>query len=409
MSTPVLMPKQGITVESCFLSEWHVEENDTVEVGTKLFSYETDKAVFDYISEIKGVIIKKLYHQGDIVNVLEPVCYIGEPGEKIDLEFEIQDEKISEVNEKVEINDSKKSHLENTTVNSSQEIFVSPRAKNKARKQNINTENLKPSGPNGRIIERDISLSNIKSHEVNRTQEDEFIIKPLSHMRKLIGKAMMNSLQNTAQLTHTLSFDATNILNYRKYLKSNIDDEAISRITLNDIIVYAVSRVLKNHKDLNAHFENQQLRMFNHSHIGIATDTKRGLMVPTLFQADTLTLTQLSNQAKSLINDCISGSVNPDLLTGASFTISNLGVLDIEHFTPIINPPQTGILGVNTISTRIKKDDYGRVVFYEAMGLSLTYDHQVIDGAGASRFLKELKEYLQDFQKNIELDENGLR
>ncbi|MDI6452803.1 dihydrolipoamide acetyltransferase family protein [Peloplasma aerotolerans] len=409
MATPVLMPKQGITVESCFLSEWHVKENDVIEIGTVLFSYETDKAVFDYTSEVEGVVIKILYEQGEIVNVLEPVCYVGKPGEKVEVEIESEPKDKPKIVEDVKDEIVNSKDVNHSNLNTSQNVFASPRAKGKANKQNIDIKSLRGTGPNGRIIERDVSYSNRMSSDLQTDNEQKFDIKPLSNMRKLIGKAMMNSLQNTAQLTHTLSFDATDIINYRKLLKLKEKEESLPKITLNDIIVYSVSRVLKSHMDLNAHFDNQELKVFNHMHIGIATDTKRGLMVPTLFNADTLSLSQMSIQAKSLINDCLAGSINPDLLSGASFTISNLGTLDIEHFTPIINPPQTGILGVNTITTQVKKDEYGRIVFFEAMGLSLTYDHQVIDGAGASRFLKELKEYLQDFTKNIESDPYGLR
>lgn len=409
MAIPVLMPKQGMTVESCFLSEWHVKENDEVKIGTLLFNYETDKAVFEYLSEAEGVILKILYQQGEIVNVLEPVCYVGQLGEKIDyIDLPFNEDKVhkTEMSKEVEALIEEKSVIvkQNTKNN-----YASPRAKIKARKQNLDLTQLMGTGPEGRILERDVSsLKIIEKNSKITSIEDDFIIKPISNMRKIIGKAMMNSLQNTAQLTHTLSFDATDMLHYRKKLKELERDQSIPKITLNDMIIYAVSRVLKNHKDLNAHFVDSQLKIFNHMHIGIATDTKRGLMVPTLLDADTLSLSKISEQAKLLISQCIAGQINPDLLTGASFTISNLGTLDIEHFTPIINPPQTGILGVNTIMTQVKKDDFGRYLFYEAMGLSLTYDHQVIDGAGASRFLKDLKEYLQTFSKQIESDSNGL-
>ncbi|MBN2300425.1 MAG: 2-oxo acid dehydrogenase subunit E2 [Acholeplasmataceae bacterium] len=402
MANQVLMPKQGNTVESCFLSNWHVKENDKVEVGTLLFSYETDKAVFEFLSEVDGVVLKLLYKEGEIVDVLSPVCYIGEPGETVDIKIKhMVDEPTEKTvetidNQRVETTEDEKIVLSNNH-------FASPRAKAKAHKQNIDLNRIKGSGPNGRIIDRDISLSK-QNNDLAFAQDTSYTIKSLSNIRKIIGKTMMKSLQNTAQLTHTLSFDISDIVLFRKeIIKPNLP-----KITFNDILVYAVSRVLKNHIELNAHFIDGELRIFNHVHMAIATDTPRGLMVPVLKNVDMLTLSDISKQAKKLISQSVSGSINPDLLTGGSFTISNLGTLDIEHFTPIINPPQTGILGVNTITSRVKTDDMGRFVFYQAMGLSLTYDHQVIDGAGASRFLRDLKVYLESFSNHIKTEPFGL-
>ena len=138
------------------------------------------------------------------------------------------------------------------------------------------------------------------------------------------------------------------------------------------------------------------MRYFNNVNLGIAVDTDRGLMVPTVFAAEKLTLNQLSKAAKSVITDAQSGNINPDLLKGASFTITNLGSLGIESFTPVINPPQTGILGVGTITKRIKEVN-GEDVTYPAMGLSLTFDHRALDGAPAAKFLKELCTALENF------------
>jgi pyruvate dehydrogenase E2 component (dihydrolipoamide acetyltransferase) len=162
------------------------------------------------------------------------------------------------------------------------------------------------------------------------------------------------------------------------------------------MILFADSRTLGNHKDLNAHFLNDTIRYFHHVNLGIAVDTDRGLMVPTLFGADTLSLNELSIRAKQLAEECKSGSINPDLLRNGSFTVTNLGTLDIESFTPVLNPPQTGILGVNNIVQRAREVN-GEYEFYPAMGLSLTFDHRAIDGAPAARFLKELKTNLESF------------
>jgi pyruvate dehydrogenase E2 component (dihydrolipoamide acetyltransferase) len=201
---------------------------------------------------------------------------------------------------------------------------------------------------------------------------------------------MLASLQNTAQLTHTASFDATAILACRKQFKS---DPAMSGVTLGDIILYTVTRTLPGFPELNAHLLDTTLRIFSQVNLAVAVDAERGLMVPVVFNASQKTLPELSNGLKQLAEQCRAGSVPPDLLSGGSFTVSNLGQFGIESFTPILNPPQTGILGVNTISYRIREDGST----YPAMTLSLTYDHRALDGAPASRFLQALCKALEEF------------
>jgi pyruvate dehydrogenase E2 component (dihydrolipoamide acetyltransferase) len=136
---------------------------------------------------------------------------------------------------------------------------------------------------------------------------------------------------------------------------------------------------------------------YKNVHIGVAVDTDRGLMVPTLFNADLKSLNEISKEIKMLVKECQKGTISPDLLKGGTFTITNLGTLDIESFTPVINPPQTGILGVNNITQRVREID-GEYEYYPAMGLSLTFDHRAVDGAPAGKFLKELKVNLESFE-----------
>ena len=234
------------------------------------------------------------------------------------------------------------------------------------------------------------------------SSEDWLVLNPqydevkVSNIRKVIAKAMHQSLATTAQLTLNSSFDATELLAYRKKLKAAQERLGLENITLNDMILFAVSRTLLNHKDLNAHYLNDTVRYFHNVNLGMAVDTERGLMVPTIFSADRLPLNEIARRAKQLASECQSGSINPDLLQNGSFTVTNLGTLDIESFTPVLNPPQTGILGVNNIVQRAREVD-GELEFYPAMGLSLTFDHRAIDGAPAARFLKELKTNLENF------------
>lgn len=445
MATPIIMPRQGQSVETCIITEWHKQKGDQVKVGDILFSYETDKASFEEESKDEGVLLEIFYKEDDEVPVLATVAVIGETGENISeflpttetskdsVDTDISSSTVVENKEEPEtIPDIRPQQL-------SGEIKISPRARNLASKHNLDIRFTTPTGPEGRIIERDIqsvletgpkvtsaamsdylisdqtligtgiggriTTSDLQqsltvttvpvSASATGTQDDFQDIK-LSNMRKVIAKAMHHSLSSTAQLTLNTSFDASELLNYRKKLKAKQDKLNMENITLNDLVIYAVSKTLLDHKELNAHYLDDTLRVFNNVHMGVAVDTERGLMVPTVFNANSMSLNQLAKNTKRVISACQSGSINPDELQGGTFTITNLGTLGIESFTPVLNPPQTGILGVCNIEHKIKIVD-GEYIHYPAMGLSLTFDHRALDGAPAARFLQELVNNLENF------------
>ncbi len=425
---PVTMPKAGITVESCILTKWNVKVGDTVKVGDVMFSYETDKSSFDFQAEIEGEVLALFCEEGDEVPVLSNVCAVGAHGDDpspLAPGGAVSAPAVEEV-KVAPVQSAPATATASAPANADGKIFASPRAKNLAEKLGVNLKDATPTGPNGRIIERDVREASlnvkavapapavsapvvapstpaveVKASDDLKAYKDE----KMSNMRKVIAKNMVMSLSTMAQLTHTISFDCTNIMAFRKYLKDNAEILKLPPITINHIIIYAVSRVLKNHRDLNANLINgDTMRYFEHVNMGIATDTPRGLLVPTLFGADTMSLSEIAVKSKKLSQDAIDGKLAPEFLSGGSFTISNLGNMGIESFTPVVNPPQTGILGVNTLETRIKLGKEGEIVPYTAMALSLSYDHRALDGAPASKFLKELKEFLENFSVNLMAD-----
>lgn len=426
-SNGVLMPKQGITVESCILTKWNVKVGDTVKKGDKLFSYETDKSSFDLESEFDGEVLALFCEDGDEVPVLTNVCVIGKKGD--DVSFFAPDGAKAPAVEEVKSAPAEAPKAQPTqavqptqSANTDGKIFASPRAKHLAEKLGVDLASATPTGPNGRIIERDVREASVNPKAISSEAKPASVATPvldklanvdvkafkdekMSGIRKVIAKNMVLSLSTMAQLTHTLSFDCTNVMEFRKYLKDNAETLKLPPITINNIIVFAVSRVILKHKDLNANLINgDTMRYFEHVNIGIATDTPRGLLVPTLFGADLMSLSEIASKSKKLSSDAIDGKLSPDLLTGGSFTVSNVGTMGIESFTPVVNPPQTGILGVNTLETRVKLGKNGEIIPYTAMSLSLSYDHRALDGAPASRFLKELKDYLENFSFNLLAD-----
>lgn len=422
-ATPVNMPKSGITVESCILTKIGVKVGDKVNKGDNIFSYETDKSSFDLESEAEGEVLAIFFAEGDEVPVGACVMAIGEHG--VDASCFAPNGSAPKAEEvkaapapAIETAAPAKETAPSAAKTDNGRIFASPRAKNLAEKLGVDLSTATPTGPNGRIIERDVREASVNPKTAIAPAKETALVskaesadvkafkdEKMSNIRKVIAKNMVMSLSTMAQLTHTLSFDCTNVMEFRKYLKDNAEKLKLPNITVNNIIVFAVSRVLKNHRDLNANLINgDTMRYFEHTNIGIATDTPRGLLVPTLFGADLMSLSEIAAKSKKLSSDAIDGKLSPDLLTGGSFTVSNVGTMGIESFTPVVNPPQTGILGVNTLETRVKLGKNGEIIPYTAMSLSLSYDHRALDGAPASRFLKELKDYLENFSFNLLAD-----
>jgi len=405
MANAVVMPKAGISVESCIIGSWKKNIGDEVKIGDILFDYETDKASFECESTAEGVLLGIFFEDGDEVPCLVNVCAIGENGENIsalkpdnenaDVETNVVGTNSVRPDEiDSEIPSSNKQFVVSQTKKAS---FVSPRAKMLAEKLKIDPYSISPTGPNGRVIVRDVetAVNECRNAGMQNAGNGNYSDVKFSGIRKAIAKTMTKSLSEIPQLTHQHSFDATEILNLRKEYKISSDK---SGVTLNDMILFAVSRVLKSHEDINAHLINgDTLRKFDAVHLGVAVDTPRGLMVPVIFDADKKSITEISNEMKKLDEAAINGSISPDLLQGATFTISNLGTLGVEMFTPVINPPQVAILGVCGITTGIKSSGKD-IEPYQKMGLSFTYDHRAIDGAPASRFVSDLCKELEGFR-----------
>lgn len=407
MAKAVIMPKAGITVESCIIGQWQKKVGDKISVGDILFTYETDKASFECESTEEGTLLEIFFNDGDEVPCLVNVCAVGNEGEdfsalKPSSASEAPSEPIVEEKAEVKAEAPKAAPAESTKVEG--KTAVSPRARKLAERAGVDASLATPTGPNGRIIERDVRelMENPVAVEAVKAASAavaepmaEYEDVKFSGIRRAISKSMSTSLSTMAQLTHNTSFDATCILNYRKQLK-NASDEC-SGITIGDIVLYAVSRTLLNHPDLNANMiDDSTIRLFKSVNLGVAVDTPRGLMVPTIFNADKKSLLEISKEVKELAAACREGNINPDKLSGGTFTVSNLGSLGVESFTPVINPPQTGILGVCTTVDRVRKTADG-IEVYPAMGLSLTYDHRAIDGTPAAKFQKELCKNLENF------------
>lgn len=410
MATAVIMPKQGQSVESCVITKWFRQKGETVAEGEILFSYETDKAAFDFESPAGGTLLDIFFGEGDEVPVLVNVAVIGSPGESAE-SFRPSGGLKEPAGESAE---NAEPHVQQNLIAESAAASpdadsdpgkrrISPRARRLAESSNFDYRSISGSGPNGRIISRDIEAAlaviPVSSGE-QETSAGEYSEQPLTNIRKLIAGAMLSSLRNSAQLTHHMSADARKILEARRRIKAESEGKgAVQDITLNDMICWCVIKALKRFPDANAHLLGDRIRRFNKVHLGIAVDTPRGLMVPALRNADDRSLQELSEGLWSLAESCRKGSIGPELIssTAASFTVSNLGSHGVEMFTPVINLPQTAILGVCTITHRPADTGNNVFGFVPFLGLSLTYDHRAIDGGPASLFLREIKKQIEKF------------
>ena len=440
MAVSIIMPKQGQSVETCIIAEIK-KKGDKVKKGEVIFSYETDKASFEEVSPQDGTVLECFYREGDEVPVLQNVMIIGEPGENYSDLLAQTDIPVAEVEKETQqavakVENSPEQPALTELQPNKNNAPVSPRARHLAEKEAIETSALAGSGPNGRIIEKDVrsALENrpkltplakklaaeeglqpttsgsglngmAKSIDLsaptNAVYGLDYEDRKLPNIRKLIAKSMQASLQNSAQLTHHLGADARRILQLRKKAKAAFESGQLQvNITLNDFVCFAVIKALRKFPNVNSHFLGDSIRYFKKIHLGLAVDTDRGLMVPVVRNADDLSIIGLASQLKEVAAACRKGNVNPEILSpeAGTFTVSNLGNYGVEIFTPIINLPQSAILGVNTIVPRPKDLGDGVYGFVPYIGLSLTYDHRSLDGGEATRFLKQIAVEIENLE-----------
>ena len=447
MATIVVMPQLGNSVESCIIVEWMIAEGDTVAVDQTLASIETDKSTMEVPSTAEGTVLKLLWEEGDEVPVKDPLIIVGAPGEDIS-GLVPGGEGASESAEAAAAPGQAAAAPEQAAPAFATERAtgaVSPRARALAASSGVAASaSAEGAGPHGRVIERDVAAAiaagptltsaaraagvsategtgiggRVSVADANRAPEASApaavpapapaadfpgasTSSPLKGVRKVVAKRMMESLTTTAQLTLNTSANAAGILALRKKVKNADEALGLNKITLNDLVCFAVSRTLPKYPVFNAHLEDGVLTEFEQVHLGFACDTPRGLLVPVIRSAQSLGLKAFSDEAKRLAGAAIDGTLSPDYLGGGTFTVSNIGSFGIETFTPVINLPQTAILGVGAITPRPVLAPDGAVGVQQRLNLSLTIDHQVIDGADGARFLRDLVAAIENIDVTV--------
>ncbi len=441
MAIEVYIPKFGQTVEEVTIVEWLVEEGAMVEKGDEVLRVETDKAIFSVEAPGNGNLHRGPYQSGDVLPVLSIVAVIGDKDDQFPIpqsDSRLREERFdkNEAEVPIEVRDTI------PELNDGQQrIFISPRARRLARQKHVSLDSVIPTGGGGiRIVERDIlaalkrsakltplarKIAESEGIEVDEigggkkwiTKEDvtrmreklsddaistqkesdhcDYDIIPIQGIRKVIFEHMAASVHTTARVTLTTELDAVELVLLKARLQDRVSEKWGFSPTYLDLIGKIVIAALKKYPYMNTRLEQDNLEVYRTVNLGIAVDTERGLIVPVVHNAEKLSLRQFGQKVRELAAAARAGNISPDLLRGGTFTISNLGAFEIDAFTPVINTPEIAILGIGRIVERVVPY-HNQIVIHPTMTLSLVFDHRVVDGAPAARFLQEVKHSLED-------------
>ncbi len=440
MPEPLRIPKLGNSVEDVTIIEWLVEDGAQVTKGQEVLEIETDKSTFAIEATADGYIHLGPYDRGDVVPVFTIVAVIGSQEDV----FPKEAPKAT-----TEAESFPPSHTASSGEPMEEKhISISPRARHLAHEKGVDIHELKPSGPGGRIIERDVraylaqrpaitpiaqkmateagldiralqgtgiggritkkdvlaALEKERPSQQEATPSPSDLVEgenpvleriPLTGVRKVIAQRMDESVHTTARVTLIMEVDATEFVHMRERLKAHVADTWGFAPGYNDLLAFIVARTLPHYPYMNARITADAIEILAHVNLGIAVDTDRGLLVPNIKHAEKKSLRALGETFRELVQQARSGRIAPDHLHGGTFTITNLGSFDVDAFTPVINLPEAAILGVGRIAPKpvVKEND---IVIRHMMTLSLVFDHRLVDGAPAARFLQAIKEIIEE-------------
>ena len=443
MTTDVIMPKQGLQMTEGLITKWLVQEGERVEAGVPLFEMETDKLTIEIESPASGILLKIIRPAGETVPITELIALIGESGDAA-----AESAPTAQAPAAAAV----------TAQAPAGRIFITPRARTAAAEQAVDPAGLAGSGPDGLIIERDILAAarrqpaeakitpvaarlarqnavdpNLATGSGARgkivradiedlvaakaagpstaprpsavpsavtpaaagaagpaVQADQDMLIPFAGMRKVIADRMMQSVQGMAQANHRMKVDMSETVRFREKLK-----EAEVKVSYTDILIKVVARALADFPMINASLTPEGILLKSAIHIGLAVAVENGLIVPVIKHADRRSLREIAAESAGLAEKARKGGLLPDDYTGGTFTVTNLGMYDLDSFTAIVNPPESAILAIGKID-RVPVAVEDTVVIRPVMMLSLSYDHRIIDGAPAAQFLQRIKQYLQN-------------
>ena len=445
MASVIIMPKQGLLMEEGTITKWLAKEGEQTTEGAPLFEMETDKLTITMDSTATGTVLKILHPEGDTVPITQPIAIVGQPGEDISGLLGGEAPAAAPAAAAPEAPTAEAAPAPHPVVEHApgERVFSSPRARLRAEENGVDIAAVPGSGPDGLVVERDvqnyianqptvtplaanqariqgIDLSGLTGTGPNGkiTTEDLHIasaaVEPapaaepipgqltrgtrteaMSGMRKAISRNMLTSKSTNAQTNHRMVVDMTAAVALRRQYKA-----LGIKISYNDIIVRACAKALQDFPIVNASVDGSDIVYHDYVNIGTAVSVPGGLIVPVIRDADIIGLTGIAAKSAELIEKAREGRLTEADYHGGTFTVSSLGMFDLDDFVAIINPPESAILAVGKIAKTpvVVTDDEGedQVVIKSMCALCLSYDHRIIDGAEAAKFLQKLKSYLQN-------------
>ncbi len=456
MSTEFFIPKLGQTVEEVVIVDWSVEDGAKVNFGDQVMEVETDKAVFPVEANAKGYLHKGPYKAGDVVPVLEVVAVIGGKDDTFQAGSGPQAEQSPTETEPETVTMGPAPTQSRPDSNESQRVFISPRARRLAEMKGVDPTKVQPTGGGGvRVAERDVIAylqqmpkatplaqraavaAGLDLHAIKGSGPGGKIVKedvarsaaqreapaaappatptakqgvqvpmplgeaevlervPLAGVRGIIAERLGTSVHTTARVTLVTEVDATEFVAVRSRLKTRLGDSWGFTPGYNDMLALMVAHALRKFPYMNARLTPDAIERLADVNLGMAVDTERGLLVPVIKNADKLSLRQFGATFRELVDKARKGRISPDDLSGGTFTITNLGMYDIDAFTPVINLPEAAILGVGRIAPKVVPHE-GQPAIREMLTLSLVFDHRLVDGAPAARFLQYIKQLIEE-------------
>ncbi len=403
MPTWVIMPKLGVNMTKGVIVNWLVGEGDPVQKGQTILEIETDKALQEVEAPENGILAKIVAQPGETVPCTYVIAAITQPGEPVPEEIPLQDELGVVPESSVEAGALREAQPETAPAPAekrTERILITPAARKLAKELGIDYRTIQGTGPRGRIGKDDIK----RAAEEKKTEAvpapalpvatpTAGQVVPLTGVRAIIAERMLQSTQGTARVFLMADADATQLVTWRERLSRDYSEQAGS-IGYNELLVLVVARALRDFPYMNATLREDGIHVLDEINVGVAVDTERGLLVPVIKGADQKSVFQVHAQFVGLAAAARTGRSNPDDLTGGTFTITNLGMYEIDTFAPIINPPEAAILGVGQIAPRPVAVG-GQVVIQQRVTLSLAFDHRLVDGAPAARFLQRVKQLIE--------------
>lgn len=431
MAKEIIMPKFGFTQEESEILEWLHDEGDQVEKGDPIAVVSTDKISMEVEAPEDGILAGVRYQVGDVVPVTKVIAFILQPGEdlpetdqeepaaikgksqpeakkqkvritpvakKLLEENGLQREQVVDATGKENITrEDVENYLQSLTMRDSGKVRATPAARRLSRELNTNLQAISGSGPHGRVQEEDVEKANRSGVGKMDAGDQPQSSIPMNNIRKLIARNMVQSWQEIPQMTLQADINVEVLEEYRAALNAAITKKE-KRITVTALIAKATAIALKKHPILNSQFSGEEILLNHAINIGIATALDDGLIVPVVHNADRKAVATISDEIRDLSRRAREGGLAPDELSGGTFTISNLGMFEIDRFTAIINPPQAAILAVGKKNKVFRPAEGYAFRVEEIITVTLSADHRVMDGVQAARFLAELKTIIENLK-----------